>query len=177
MSFKVVSLVSQFKLASTCNTYLPTLSKSAKLNIQADHLAKTTYRKEGRFQSSELVDHQDDQGISIELNWRRLNSKYDPGIRFHVDGYHLRTYLQAKRKWSDTTWDLVDFPLFELHLWRLRPARQMAHMKFVRDQQPWAFGGFNNRKSKMKRCHCVHAVLQGRKTKSTWCAAIRIRVV
>ena len=33
-------------------------------------------------------------------------------------------------------WDSVDFPLFELHVRRLRPARQMAHMKFVHDQQP-----------------------------------------
>ncbi|KAI2512853.1 hypothetical protein MHU86_1642 [Fragilaria crotonensis] len=111
------------------------LSSSAQLNIMADHLA-TQHRKNGRFQSSENVDHQQDQRISISINGRRLTSQYDSSIRFHVNGYHLRQYIQQRRKWDDSTWEKVDFPLFELHFRRLRPSRQISHMKYVHDQQP-----------------------------------------
>ena len=111
------------------------LSELAKLNVQADQLA-TNYRLRGKRKSSPFVDHQSGQRISVSIHGRRLTSQYDSSIRFHVNGYHLRKYIQERRGWDDKTWDQVDFVRFEQHLKRLTPLRQISHMKFIHDQQP-----------------------------------------
>lgn len=58
------------------------------------------------------------------------------------------------------TWDSVDFPLFELHFRCLRPSRQIAHMKFVHDQQPLGVRRFQHATIKdavLALCPCCHA--------------------
>lgn len=138
---------------------LEKLSSSAKLNIMADQLA-TQYRRSGRHKSSETLDHQPGQKISISINGRKLTSQYDSSLRFHVNGYHLRQYIQTRRKWDDLTWDSVDFQLFELHFRRLRPSRQIAHMKFVHDQQPLGVRRYQQATIKdpvLSLCPCCHA--------------------
>ena len=56
-------------------------------------------------------------------------------IRFHVNGYHLRKYLQDRRGWSDQVWQQIDFPRFSQHLKRLPLAKYISHLKFVHNQQ------------------------------------------
>ena len=73
------------------------LSIASKLNIQADALA-TDYRKKGRLKPSLSTSHEYEQGCSILINGERLTSQYDDCTRFHVNGYHLRRYVQEKQQ-------------------------------------------------------------------------------
>ncbi|KAI2503242.1 hypothetical protein MHU86_11179 [Fragilaria crotonensis] len=81
-----------------------------RLNVSADFLA-TRYRLRGKLKSSQRVDHDPSQKISISIHGCRLTSQYDDCLRFHINGYHLRQYIQDKRKWSDKVWDDVDFDI------------------------------------------------------------------
>ena len=108
---------------------------SARLNIDADYLA-TRYRQRGRLKSSEKVPHENSQQCSIEVNGVRLTSQFDACIRYHVNGYHLRQYMQERNGWVDATWDEIDFDTFGKHFKRLSPSRQVLHMKIIHNQLP-----------------------------------------
>jgi hypothetical protein len=77
------------------------LPLSARLNIDADFLT-TRYRQRGRLKSKERIDHEPAQLCSISINGRRLTGQYDASIRFHINGYHLRRYIQGQNSWSDS---------------------------------------------------------------------------
>ena len=111
------------------------LPRLAKLNVDADKLA-TDHRISHSTQSSPIINHLPSSRVSISINGRRLTSKIDEAIRFHVDGYPMRIYLQHKHSWSDKVWDSIDFYLFGRHFKKLKPSAQTAHMKVVHDQQP-----------------------------------------
>jgi hypothetical protein len=107
----------------------------ARLNIDADFLA-TRYRHRGRLHSSNHSDHQDGQQASILINGTRLTGQYDSCIRYHINGYHLRRYMQERHGWTDQTWETIDFNLFGQHFKRLRPNYRTTHMKRVHGQLP-----------------------------------------
>ena len=128
----------------------------ARLNIDADFLA-TRYRLRGRLKSSPLVDHQTGQKVSILINGKRLTSQFDSCIRYHINGYHLRRYMQEKHSWSDCTWDDVDFHLFGQHFKRLPPHLQVTHMKRVHGQLPLGKRRYEQSRIKeptLKLCPC-----------------------
>jgi hypothetical protein len=112
-----------------------TLSLASRLNILADALA-TNYRKSGRLKSTKAVAHESEQGISIAVNGIRLTSQYDACIRFNINGYHLRNYMQEKKGWPNKVWESVDFYTFGKHFRRLQPHQQSTWMKFVHNQLP-----------------------------------------
>jgi hypothetical protein len=131
----------------------------AKLNVDADFLA-ARYRDNGRLKPSQNTDHHDRQQVSLSIQGVRITSHIDSCIRFHINGYHLRQYLQEKRKWSDSTWDSVDFESFGRHFQRLSPPHQIAHMKFVHDQQPLGVRWYRIAPAKtesLKLCPCCLA--------------------
>ena len=103
--------------------------------MDADTLA-TNHRISHSTQSSQTIDHLPSTLISISLNGRRLTGKIDEAIRYHVDGYPLRQYLQHKHSWDNKVWDSIDFYLFGRHFKQLTPQEHTAHMKVVHDQQP-----------------------------------------
>ena len=111
------------------------LSLAAKLNITADALA-TEYRLNGRLKSSEKLDHLDLQLCSICIKGVRLTSQFDESVRHHVNGYHLRRYIQEKHSWSDQVWNDVDFHVFHSHYRRLSSRLQITRMKIVHNQLP-----------------------------------------
>ncbi|KAI2493658.1 hypothetical protein MHU86_20873 [Fragilaria crotonensis] len=111
------------------------LSTPAKLNIEADLLA-SRYRTNGSLTSSQGCDHVALQQCSISINHRQLTGQYDDSIRYHVNGYHLRRYLQDKKQWSDKVWDTIDFHVFGKHYCRLPLRQQITRTKFVYDQLP-----------------------------------------
>ena len=115
-------------------TVIAKLSVPAQLNIKADHLA-TEYRLHGRKRSSANLDHHPGQGISFSILGQRIPSQYDNPIRFHVNGYHLRQYLQERHGWTDKVWQEVDFPRFSQHLKRHPLTKSISHLTFVHDQQ------------------------------------------
>jgi hypothetical protein len=53
-----------------------------------------------------------------------------------VNGYHLRSYLQSQKRWSDEVWDTIDFQLFGKQYCRLPFRQQITRTKFVYDQLP-----------------------------------------
>ncbi|KAI2498313.1 hypothetical protein MHU86_16183 [Fragilaria crotonensis] len=128
----------------------------ARLNIDADFLA-TRYRLRGRLKSSPLVDHQIGQKVSILINGKRLTSQFDSCIRYHINGYHLRRYMQERHAWSDCTWEDIDFHLFGQHFKRLPPHLQVTHMKRVHGQLPLGTRRYEQSRIKeptLKLCPC-----------------------
>jgi hypothetical protein len=104
-------------------------------NIIAENLS-TLYRKTGRLKPSQVCHHEEEHRCSISINGSRLSNQYDESIRFQINGYHLRRYLQSKQGWSDCTWEEVDFYTFGQHFRRLRPQCRAKWMEIVYDQLP-----------------------------------------
>jgi hypothetical protein len=82
------------------------------------------------------VDHPFAQRISISLNGIRLTSQFDECIRYHINGYHLRQYMQSKRHWNDRAWESIDFDLFGKHYNSLTAPMQVFQTKLSHDQLP-----------------------------------------
>jgi hypothetical protein len=120
------------------------LSKEAQLNMSADFLA-TRYRLRGKLKPTPHIDHPQFQHISLVMNGIRLTSHIDSCLRYHINGYHLRRHLQSKRRWTDRTWELIDFDLFGRHYQRLDSSRQVFQTKLSHDQLP--LGRMNLRRS------------------------------
>ena len=115
------------------------LPLAARLNIDADFLA-TRYRSQGKLRMSAQVDHVPGQQLSIYLNGVPLLNHFDEKIRFHVNSYHQRQYMQEHNGWSDATWHEVDFYSLGLHLNRLSPGHRSQHIKLLHDLLPLGIG-------------------------------------
>lgn len=133
-----------------------TLPRSVRMNIEADVLA-TKSCTQLPFQSSQSVDHQQSQQVSVTINSRRINSQFDESIRYHINGYHLRRYLQEKNSWSDETWNEIDFATFGKSFCRLSPATQVRQTKFVHGHLPIGTRRYKQARikdEKLKVCPC-----------------------
>jgi hypothetical protein len=138
------------------STVYHALPLSARLNIDADFLA-TRYRHHGRLRAIESVDHRDDQQVSVYINGLLVTSQYDECIRFHVNGYHHRHYVQQRHGWNNRTWESIDFHTFGRHFKRLQPTHRGQHFKFVHDQLPIGERRFREATIKdesLKLCPC-----------------------
>ena len=111
------------------------LPLAARLNIDADFLA-TRYRQHGRLLARSSLEHRIDQQISLYINGTPVTSQYDECIRFHVNGYHHRNYVQTHHGWGNKTWNDIDFYTFGHHFRRLPASHRSQHFKFVHDQLP-----------------------------------------
>ena len=111
------------------------LPLAARLNIDADFLA-TRYRFHGKLKTSSKVDHVPDQQLSVSLNGLPLLSNFDERIRFHVNGYHHKQYVQECNEWNEKTWTEVDFRTLGPHLKCLSPSHRSQHIKFIHDLLP-----------------------------------------
>jgi hypothetical protein len=128
----------------------------ARLNIDADFLA-TRYRSHGRFHQLESVDHQPSQQCSLYINGRPVVSQFDASVRFHINGYHLRQYVQQANGWSDQTWNDIDFYNFGSHLRRLSPSHRTHQIKFIHDYLPLGLRRYREAPVKapeLKLCPC-----------------------
>ena len=138
------------------------LSIPAQLNIAADALA-TEYRLHGSLNSSAKIAHRNQQQCSISINGSRLTSQYNECIRYHVNGYHLRRYIQEKYDWPDSVWDDVDFVLFGSHFRRLNPRLQITRSKIVHDQLPLGERRFKQSTTKdpvLSLCPCCRTSVE-----------------
>jgi hypothetical protein len=105
------------------------LTHESRLKFQADFLT-TQHCLRGKVTSSQNADHQQrSQRVSMSNNGQQITSQYDKCIRYHINGYHLRQYLQRRRQWSDIVWESIDFDLCGKHYRRLSFSRQIQHMK------------------------------------------------
>ena len=66
-----------------------------------------------------------------------MAGQYDKqAIQYHINGYHLKLFLQEQNQKSHSVWNEVDFQVFGAHVCRLRPASQAMHMEVVHNQLP-----------------------------------------
>ncbi|KAI2489050.1 hypothetical protein MHU86_25547 [Fragilaria crotonensis] len=126
------------------------------MNIDTDYLA-TRYRLRGKLKSSPHVDHVPEQRISISILGVRLTSQYDECIRYHINGYHLKRYMQERKDWDEHTWNTIDLGSFGQHFKRLTPSEQTSLMTLVHDQLPLGKRQYQVSQSKeaaLKKCPC-----------------------
>ncbi len=132
------------------------LPRAARLNIDADFLA-TRYRLRGKSKSTRHIDHCPEQRVSISILGVRLTSQYDECIRYHINGYHLKQYMQDRKQWNEATWNMIDTGQFGQHFKRLTSSQQITHMKVVHDQLPLGIRRYQRSQSKdetLKTCPC-----------------------
>ena len=98
----------------TLNLY-ECLHFAARLNINADFLVNRYRLLRSRLKSQSTTSHEPSRQCSIILNNVRLTSQFDQCIRFNVNGYHLRCYLQERNGLSDSVWNEVDFKVLGSH--------------------------------------------------------------
>ena len=118
------------------NTAISQTSRDIHRNNRADYLA-TWYRQQStKPQSVERTDHVPESQISVILNGKRMVGQFDSSIRYHINGYHLREYLQSKKEWSHRVWNTIDVERFGAFYKRLPFPKQVAYTKFAFDQWP-----------------------------------------
>lgn len=87
-------------------------------------------------QSSEATDHIPEECVSVRINGIRQVGQIEACIRFHIYGYHLRSYLQSRHRWSNGVWwDTIDFKVLGQFCRSLTPSRQVAQTKLRYDQR------------------------------------------
>jgi hypothetical protein len=97
------------------------------------------------------------QQVSLYINRIPVTSQYDASVRFHVNGYHYRNYVQQHNGWDNRTWDSIDFYSFGKHIKRLTPSQRSLHFKFVHDYLPLGERRFREAPVKdvaLKLCPC-----------------------
>jgi hypothetical protein len=63
-------------------------------------------------------------------------SNFDERIRFHINGYHHKRYVQECNEWDEQTWNEIDFRSLGSNLKRLSPSHRSQHIKFMHDLLP-----------------------------------------
>jgi hypothetical protein len=103
-------------------------------NNRADQLA-TWYRSNCKFcQSIEYTEHTPEARVTISVNGIRLVGQEEATLRYHINGYHLRQYIQSRQRWTNKVWDSIDFEVFGRFYCKLNPQTQLSHSKFIFDQ-------------------------------------------
>ena len=77
------------------------LSSDAHNNIAVDDLA-TRHRLERRLAPRQHIPHLPTMQVSLKLNGHRLTGHFESMLRYHINGYHLRVYMQERFRWSDS---------------------------------------------------------------------------
>ncbi|KAI2512005.1 hypothetical protein MHU86_2293 [Fragilaria crotonensis] len=86
-------------------------------------------------QSREKTDHVPEERVSVRINGVRQVGQVEACIRFHINGYHLRAYLQSKHRWSNEVWNTLDIKVLGQFCRSLLPSQQVAQTKLMYDQR------------------------------------------
>jgi hypothetical protein len=81
-------------------------------------------------------EHIPEELISIAIQGSRLSSNIADTIRYHVNGYYIRQYIQSKKQWKDATWNLVNFPAIYRYRRTLSSSDQHWLLKVMHEQLP-----------------------------------------
>ena len=63
--------------------------------------------------------HLPNMQASIQMNGFRLIGHIESMLQYHINGYHLRSYMQDRFRWTDRSWSLINHKLFSQHFWTL----------------------------------------------------------
>ena len=106
-------------------------SKDINWNSRADELA-TWYCNQGSHrQFVEHTDHTPEARVSISINGIGIIGQEEDSLRYHINGYHLRQYMQLQQKWMDHVWDCIDLKVFSIFYRCMPTGDQVAHTKFI----------------------------------------------
>ena len=112
-----------------------TASQDVARNNRADELA-TWFRDQNKGgQSTEITAHVPEENISVRINGIRQVGQIEACIRFHINGYHLRCYLQSRNRWSNRVWNSIDLKVLGQFCRSLTPTTQIAQTKLMYDQR------------------------------------------
>ncbi|KAI2497542.1 hypothetical protein MHU86_16945 [Fragilaria crotonensis] len=112
--------------------------RDIKWNHHADKLASWYRDQTNQRQSVEHTEHTPEARVSIIINGVRVVGQEEASSRYHINGYHLRQYIQSRQKWTNQVWDRTDLEVFGTFHNRLSPSAQIAHTKFAFEQ--WCTG-------------------------------------
>jgi hypothetical protein len=116
-------------------TQYENLGTSAQHNVDVDALA-TWYRESLPSPPQLNRAHIPEELISISIQGKRISSNIEDMIRYHVNGYYIRQYLQSKKHWKDATWNLVNFPALYRYRKTLSGSEQHWLLKVLHEQLP-----------------------------------------
>ena len=105
-------------------------------NNHVDELATWYRNQRPQPQLKESTDHISETKISVLLNGVRLTGNIDTCIQYHINGYHLRDYLQSRKGWSNDRWDLIEMETFRVVYKTLPFTQQVFQTKSIFDQWP-----------------------------------------
>ena len=111
------------------------LKKDVIRNNKADELATAHRANKSKRQSREQTDHLPDERVSIRINGVKQVSQIEACIRFHINGYHMRQYLQERYRWSDGVWDTIDLKMLGQFCRALPSSSHTAQVKFMHQQR------------------------------------------
>ena len=111
------------------------LGTSAQHNVDVDALA-TWFRNSLPSPPQKNREHIPEELISIAIQGSRLSSNIADTIRYHVNGYYIRQYIQSKKQWKDATWNLVNFPAIYRYRRTLSSSDQHWLLKVMHEQLP-----------------------------------------
>jgi hypothetical protein len=111
------------------------LSVTAKHNVDVDALA-TWYRDNLPSAPQRTKEHIAEELFSITIQGTRYSTKVEDHIRYHVNGYYIRHYMQSKNRWNDKTWKKVNLSALAQYRSRLKPKDQHWMLKLIHDQLP-----------------------------------------
>jgi hypothetical protein len=111
------------------------LSASAKHNVDVDSLA-TWYRDSLPSAPQAQKEHIAEELFSLTIQGTRYSTKVDEHIRYHVNGYYIRQYMQSKNRWTDKTWTKVNMPALSHCKSQLKPKDQHWMIKLIHNQLP-----------------------------------------
>ncbi len=110
-------------------------SKDVARNNRADELA-TSYREQHRTsQSQERIDHVPEARVSIRIKGIIQIGQVESCLRFHINGYHMRCYLQHRHEWPDDVWDTIDLTVLGQFCRSLTPSNHTAQAKCMNYQR------------------------------------------
>lgn len=110
-------------------------NKDIARNNRADELATWFREQHPRLKSTEHMNHLPEERVSIWIQGVKQVSQVENCVRYHINGYHLRTYLQSRHEWTNEVWDAIDLRMLGQFCRSLTPGRQTAQTKFMYNQR------------------------------------------
>jgi len=110
------------------------LSMAARMNTRADELAEQYRVKHHRIKgavSLPCADPIPGQQVQLIINGFAITQHHARWIRYQINGYNLRDYLQGRHKWRNSTWDYIDWYGFKSAIFQQTPTMRRRISKFV----------------------------------------------
>jgi len=110
------------------------LSLAARLNTRADELAEEYRQEFGGRKSAMSVPKAvplPGQRVQLVVNGFAITQHHAHWIRYQINGYNHRSYLQQKHQWSNSQWDTIDWHGFKKAMLSQGPTDRRRTTKYL----------------------------------------------